>query len=360
MKKTLAILAAYFLAFVGVLSGLLGLYSSLSFTFLADTPWNAWAVLVMALLLMLGAAIVVIIRGTSREDHTKPADSTDLYQALVTLMRQALDAADYREVVRLGDSLSRPLFESGEFVVRLELGKLTEEAAAHLGAKDVQYRMLIDAIGWSHIELGNFSEAEKNIKHGLALAEENGDPFYRAKALRHLGAIARRRGRVDEAMQFYETARAASTDIVNVAEAQAMEAGITYAAAHLEYSRREFKGALASVDHAISLFRKLEDIYRLDMALVLKADIQIALKDPNRAKDTYRNVIQSSGQNRESVHYARAVLGLAELFIEDQEFGEAGRLLDRLNAGNVTSLPAFAERFRVATAAAKKKVGPSA
>lgn len=353
--RTLAILAAYFVGFVGVVSGLLGLYSSLNLTFMADTPWNIWALLVLALLFLLGTAIVVIIRRGTIRPSEKQVDASDLYKALVALLRRALDSADYREVVRLGDSLSRPLFESGEFVVRLELGKLTEEAAAHIGAKDVQYRMLIDAIGWSHIELGNFSEAEKSIKHGLTLAEESGDAFYRAKALRHLGAIARRRGRVDEAVQLYETARRASTEIGNVTEARAMEAGITYAVAHLEYSRREFDGALVSVDNAIKLFRDLDDIYRLDMALVLKADIQVALDDRDRAKDTYRHVIQTSGQNRESVHYARAVIGLAELFIQDGELAEAGRLLDRLNADNVALMPAFAERLKVAMMAAKKK-----
>lgn len=302
---------------------------------------------------VLGLTVVLLLLqlqspNASPEATAESNDGRNLYAAIPAMIRHALDRSDYREVIRLGDALSRPLFESGEFAVRLQVGRMTEEAAAHIGAREVQYRTLIDAIGWSLIELGDFIEAEAAICHGLGIAEDADDWFYVAKASRHIGAIARRRGDLDGAAERYDEARAAARKITKPSDAKAMEAGIMYALAHLQYTRRDFGRALKSVDETIALFTQLNDVYRQDMALVLKADIQLGLQKPEPAADTYRHVIQSSKLNRESVHYVRAVLGLAELHIERRRFDEAGRLLERLDPKHVEQMPAFRERLRAA------------
>lgn len=345
------LITGYSVAFAGITGSLIALYSWLGPGLLESLPWNVWALLVIVLAYAVGLLIRVIRRMSKPVAARPESDDRELYQALLALMRAATKAADYREVVRLGDALGRPLFESGEFAIRLELGRLTEEAAAHIGAREVQYRTLIDTIGWSLIELGDFPGARKAIKHGLTLAEETGDPFYRAKAYRHLGAIERRKGQNDAALKYYEDAKSVAAEIPDRRDSDAMMAGITYAIAHLEFSRRNFKESFATVSTAVKQFSALGDIYRLDMALVLKADIQVALEEPDLAKDTYRKVIQSSRLNRESVHYARAVLGLVELYIDDGKSVEAKRLLSALNAENVSSMPAFAERFKAACTA---------
>ena len=340
--------AAYSVGYVGVVSAIVGIYAWLNPGLLEGLSWSVWALLSTVFVYIIGLLLGILARRSTTEE-SEPADSSQsgqLYGAIPALFRKALDRADYREVIRFGDALSRPLFESGEFVVRLELGEITEEAAAHIGAVDVQYRTLIDSIGWSLIELGEFGDAAQKIQHGCDLAGEAGDAFYQAKAYRHLGAIERRRGRTEKSLEYYERARLASQQIDDDEKKSAMEAGITYAMAHLEYSRREFDTALATIDVAITLFNDLNDIYRVDMALVLKADIQVALKQFDRAKDTYRGVVQSSRMNRESVHYARAVLGLVELYIEDGQRLEAKRMLDRLDPDHVARMPAFADRFR--------------
>ena len=341
-----ATLGRFTVAYVGLVSSVAGLLAFLSPTLPTKVAWQWWAlaVLVLSFLLCLMIAEVVALRSPAH--HEEEHADEDLYAALPRLLRDALSRSEYREVVRLGDALSRPLFESGEFHIRLELGRLTEEAAAHLGARDIQRRTLIDAIGWSLIELGHFPDALAALKHGLALAEEDGDAFYRAKALRHMGAIERRRGRMDDALDFYERGREASRAISDQTEAEAMEAGITYAVAHLRFSRRDYPEALIASDQAIELFKAIHDPYRVDMALVLKADILIALDQQAAAKDLYRSVLQSSKTNRESVHYIRATLGLAELYVRERRPEEAARLLEGLAAPQVARMPAFKERFQ--------------
>ena len=341
--------------YIGVVTAVIGFFAWLFPDVFKETPWQVWVLIVVLAglcITLLGTALFSQLSVSDAHDLSAD-DKASLYEAIPGILKDAFERGDYREVIRFGEALSRPLFESGEFDVRLRIGTITEEAAAHLGAVDVQYRTLIDSIGWSLIELGDFRAATSRITHGKELAIVSGDAFYEAKASRHLGAIERRKGNNGQALDFYKEATEAAGRIFDLHEKAAMAAGITYATAHLEYSRQRYDDALDAVELAIQQFRDIEDIYRVDMALVLKADIQTALKQRDRAKDTYRSVIQSSKMNRESVHYARAVLGLSELYTEDGKVADAARLLSGLDAEHISRMPAFHDRFRVALAAAE-------
>ena len=340
-------LGKYTLGYIATSSGTVGIYAWLGNHYLERMPWQFWAILLILCAYLVGVSIVTL-RFSTAADSKREVQRGGLYQSLPSILRNALNNADYREVIRIGDALSRPLFESGEFDVTLQLGFLTEEAAAHLGARDVQYRTLIDAIGWSLIELGSFDDAQKYLRHGLTLAEEEGDYFYQAKAYRHMGAIERRMGLLDNAIAYFEKASQTSLNISVEEDAKAMSAGITYAIAHLKFSQREYKGALKYTDLAINSFKETHDTYRVDMALVLKADIQVALDQVEKAKDIYRQVIQSSRVNRESIHYARAVLGLVEISLRENNFDEASRVLARLDSEHTTKIAAFSERYLAA------------
>jgi tetratricopeptide (TPR) repeat protein len=356
------LIAGYSLAYAGIVGSVASVIALLWPKGLEEVSWKVWIAATVVLVWALGVSLTLLLKSrqslrASIHEISSPTVGQDLYKAIPAVLRDALDRSDYKEVIRLGDALSRPLFESGEFAVRLDVGRMTEEAAAHLGVKEVQYRTLIDAIGWSLIELGDFAEAEASIQHGLELAQAAQDHFYLAKAYRHLGAIARRRGNLDAAADAYRQASEAASHIVDSSEAKAMQAGIMYAAAHLRYTRRDYDGALESVDQTVDLFAELNDVYRQDMALVLKADIQVGKDLPGAAADTYRQVIQSSRANRESVHYVRAVLGLAELHLQQRHPEDAKRLLARLDSSHVHQMPAFSPRFDSAVEAAAKLAG---
>lgn len=346
-------MGAFSLGYLGLVSAFVTIYAWLKLHFLEKMGWNVWALLLTIAIYAAGLLLTLLLEPAPKDEFTVGLDDNGgLYPALSALLKRGIERAEYREVIRFGDALSRPLFESGEFRVRLEVGRATEEAAAHLGAIDVQYRNLIDTIGWSLIELGEFIQAKSAIEHGKELAEQAGDWFYQAKASRHLGAIERRRGQNDAATAYYEAAQVEAASIPDDDLRMAMTAGITYATAHLKYSMREFDAAAALIDQAISEFAELDDIYRVDMARVLKADTQVALKQLARAKDTYRSVIQSSRTNRESVHYYRAVLGLSEVYLEQGNSAEAKRLLEALDSDRIADLPAFASRFEASKKAA--------
>ena len=99
------------------------------------------------------------------------AETRSFHENLVETIREEFHRGNDREVIRVGEALSRPLFESGAFSVRLDIGRMVEEAAARSERRRVQYVALIDEIGWSLVELGRYEEATRQILHGMRILE---------------------------------------------------------------------------------------------------------------------------------------------------------------------------------------------
>lgn len=253
------------------------------------------------------------------------------HESVVELLRVDFRCGNFSDVIRIGDALSRPFFETGAFSVRLEVGRMVEEAAARSSRRREQYVALIDPIGWSLIELGEYESAAREIRHGLQLLEDVDDPFYEAKAHRHLGVIARREGDFGEARRQYERARDRADDIVEARDGLVMTAGLQYALASLAFHEGDVETAERNIVCAIDSFVSLGDEYRLNMALVLRGDIEFRRNAPYEALDTYRLVLQNADRNHETLQYVRACLGLADVRASDNKWDDVREVLSRLD-----------------------------
>ena len=176
----------------------------------------------------------------------------------VETIREEFHRGNDREVIRVGEALSRPLFESGAFSVRLDIGRMVEEAAARSERRRVQYVALIDEIGWSLVELGRYGEATRQIQHGMRILESSPDVFYEATAHRHLGVIARRERRYDAAREHNAHAEELASGLEASHDRLAMVAGLQYAQASLSYYQADFPRAAAEIDDAIASFHRPE------------------------------------------------------------------------------------------------------
>ena len=92
---------------------------------------------------------------------TQSSDIDLMSKDLISAIERAHHAERHEEVIRFGVALNRPLFVSGNHSTRLKIGTLVEDAAAVTGDETIQAEMLIDAIGWSLVELGNLDLGEK-------------------------------------------------------------------------------------------------------------------------------------------------------------------------------------------------------
>lgn len=277
--------------------------------------------------------------------QSRPEPSEAFEDSLLSTLKDALRSKNYAEVIRIGEALSRPLFESGSFSTRLKIGRVVEEAAARSERKDKQMSALIDSVGWSLVELGRYDEAKRPINHGMELSRETGNAFYEAKGLRHLGVIERRTRNYSEAEQYYMKSLAAAEKISDANEKEVMVAGLNYALASLYFYMGELDKADEYIERSISCFESLSDEYRLNMSLVTKGDIQFKRGQNDKARDTYRRVLRLADRNTEKLQVSRSCLGLAEIYMADSRWDEAREMVSMLEQIDLKEFKAENERL---------------
>jgi len=326
---------------------LIEIYSNNDLQWMPRLDVNSLRVIVLIFGSVIFGLSVVLFKLFTRvplEDsaHSEPIFEQTLVDALVT----ALGDKHYAEVIRIGVALIRPLFEEGKFSTRLAIGKVVEEAAALSVRKDVQVVALIDAIGWSLVELGQYDDAKRHIEHGIALSEEIEDIFYLAKGQRHLGVIARRTGDYAKAKLHYQASLEKAQEVLDDHEREVLVAGLYYAFASLHYHIGEYAQAMEANNKAIICFDNLNDEYRLNMSYVMKGDIQFRMNQTDRARDTFRTVLQRADKNTEKLQVVRARLGLAEIHMTENNWEEARHNIQSLIQIDLEEFKTEAERLK--------------
>lgn len=89
---------------------------------------------------------------------------------------------------------------------RLVHGDRAAQAARQLGDRQSEAEILVRVIGWTEIQLGEYTKAREDVLRGLKMFEEVGDHGGLASAYRYLGTIERRQSNFDQAASFYQQA----------------------------------------------------------------------------------------------------------------------------------------------------------
>lgn len=259
-------------------------------------------------------------------------DIDSIVQPLVDAIELAHTRGRQQEVIRFGAALSRPLFVNGNHAARLKIGRLVEEATNLSGARSIQAEMLVDAIGWSEVELGDLNAAERSIQHGLKVAMELGDDYRTARAYRHLGAIERRRSgppNYGAAKRYFELAIQHSTRLLDGPNRWESLAGSHYAIASLKYHTADYLGAVADLTTAIKWFEQCGDSIGITRSMTKQAEALEALGRRHEAKDLLRRALSLAEQDTHRNQIMRASIGLARILVSEFEFKKAVQHLRR-------------------------------
>lgn len=266
-------------------------------------------------------------------DHPPSADREEresiLADELIESLRTALNSKKYSEVIRIGSALGKPLFASGNYRTRLQIGLLVEEAAAATNDEHTQMVELIDSIGWMHVELGDMENGEKNILHGLEFARKLNDKFYISKANRHLGSICRRRGEYERALMLHNESLKLANQVTNAAKKAEALSATHYAMSILYYHKNDYNNSLSYADLALEGFTKLKRSDKIAMSLISKAQTCLALNKTVEAKDLFRKALNISEQNTLRLEMVRCYLGLARVFVKENNWTKAEECLDK-------------------------------
>lgn len=338
-------------AFLGTLGAewlAIEIYDRFKLNWLDSIGPNVCAVVNLVLIALLVASGTVLVRLASRaHEPSVNGRKRSFGESLVESLEAALTDKRYWEVIRIGAALNRPLFESGDFATRVRIGRILEEAAALAGRKDYQIIALIDLMAWSLVERGQYEDAQKSLKHGIELARQEGDQFYVAKALRHLGVIERRLEHFVEALDYYGQSREVAESLEDCKQKSELIGGLDYAVASLHFYRGEYDRAMEVVDLAVQRFTDLRDGYRLNMSMVMKGDIQFKRGERDQACDTYRSVLEIANKNTEQLQIARCYLGLGDIYLAEFEWDRARRVLEMLEKIDLDEFKAEADRRAV-------------
>ncbi len=148
------------------------------------------------------------------------------------------------------------------------------------------------------------------------------------------------------ARQFYETSLASAGLVPDGRERNELVAGLHYAFASLFYYTADYSKAMEFIDKAIADFSTLDDEYRLNMSYVLKGDVQFKLCQNEKARDTFRMVLQRADRNTEKLQVVRSALGLAEIYVAEHDWERAKRSAEQVESINLDEFKAEAERLK--------------
>jgi tetratricopeptide (TPR) repeat protein len=326
------------LAFIGLCEATIYICekSGLDLAFLR--PLGKWVLYIILIHGVLFGFIAIYIKRFITSDRNSPklfpgesensGGSSILAKDLIGSLKTALAAKHYVEVLRIGFALIRPLFESGSFQARLEIGILVEEAAAAIPDPQAQMVALIDSIGWSCVELGEYERAQGAIMHGYDIAKNLEDHFYISKAKRHLGVICRRQKDYNTAEVRYREALEEVNKIPDSKKKTEAIAGLDYALATLYAHTEKYSEASTAIDSAIKGFEKLGDNYRVPMAQTEKGRICFKAGKINEAKDFFRKALHIAEANGQRLYAVRSHIGLTRIYLSSKDWLRAKESLD--------------------------------
>lgn len=253
--------------------------------------------------------------------------------AVENSINESLSNEEYADVLRIGTALSRPLWLSGRYDSRIKLGIIVEEIAAKLHDKKAQAKALIDDIGWTKAELGDYVQAVRHISHGVDIAKDNNLVYWQCKGLRHLGAINRRQGNYREARKLYSESRLLTDSINQGYDKLEMKASLNYALGLLEFAEtKDIAKAEGLIDQGIETYKKHNDYDRWLLSLSIKANFYLQNNNLLKAKDYFREGLKISKDYDRKRQIFKNLEGLIKIAMKEEDLTKANELQEEADA----------------------------
>jgi len=126
-------------------------------------------------------------------NETKVCCANNLGFMFYQLLREELKGLSkkrkFREVIRLGNAISRILWLNMEYESRVQIGHIVHDATVMENDEEARIRLLVDDIGWTNLFIGKKEFGIKNLQEGIELAEKGNYHFYASKGIRHMANV---------------------------------------------------------------------------------------------------------------------------------------------------------------------------
>lgn len=248
-----------------------------------------------------------------REKIADLEQDKQLDKTIIANLHAAYKKERWEEVIKIGSVLSRPLWVTGKYNLRVEVGRLVEAAAAYNDRPHQQASALIDDLGWTKFVLGEVNEAKEYISHGISIAEKCDDYYMALKGYRHLSGISMEEDNLEEARKYLENSTDFAKKMKDGVRKKEVLAGVDVNMALLSFKEKKWKEALEKLEHAKNVYQTLKDEDREVKVYHYKGDILLEMGRINDAKDVYREGLSLAKQLSRKDCVLRNQIGLGKV-----------------------------------------------
>lgn len=216
--------------------------------------------------------------------------NTSLEFNIVEQIKEAYDGERWNEVCRIAPIISRYLWLSGQYALRIEIGNMVVEAASMIADDILRASYLIDDVGWTLYMHGNTGLAKTHIKDGLRIAKEKKNYYLSSKAHRHLASIYRRNEKYEDAKRELEFAKGDAENIADAKDKAEMEAALLFSMAKLHYktsTNKEISICLDEAKKAADKFKCTNDRERAVKVYAFLGEVNIEQGNTDSAVEAY-------------------------------------------------------------------------
>jgi len=302
-----------------------------------------WFVIFILLWLLISVSVEFLFYAFNRIKikliaATKPA-AIPITDSLVAYFEELKRQNNSDElIIRWGLGVSKPLWVSHSYQILKNIGQIVFESAKKSNDEKAQIYVLINNIGWTNVELLEYSDAITNIKEGITLLnkENNRDYYLLAKAHRHLVSINIRTDNMDkkeeceihlklceEATNNYIESWKETTNTYELNKQNRLRAEFNFTKATYEHKSGNNDKALSFINEAEELFAKIPNKDWKVKIMARKGDILLALNRDKEALDSFNKGKDISIRATLNKPLVKNLIGLGNYFIKQGEYKNA-------------------------------------
>ena len=277
---------------------------------------NIWAFVVASVVLVIIIVIYSVL--LSKKMH---------HFDILKILQEEQKKSNWFEIIRIGYPMSRPLWLSGRYMLRVEMGEIIKAAASAIDGGDVKIgnetingryilvSTLIDDLGWTRHMLGQTEKAKKSIEEGISIASENGYTALEIKGYRHLFGIYSSENSSEKIQQIEKELNRLIQNLPEDEKAE-IQLGLYFSKGEHAYRIGEYDTAIDYTKKAQQGYELIEDYERYVKTLDILGDIYMAQGNLHEAERNYRKGMSEAQKWQRKERYVTIVTDFLKLKIE--------------------------------------------
>lgn len=266
------------------------------------------------------SAIVIMLVLVIAYIDKKDPDNFDI----IKVLKRELRNKNWNEVVILAYPLSRPLWLSGRYSLRIKIGEIVKNALNHISdpiyigdrcynREFIYASILIDDLGWTKYMMGQMEAAIKNIEDGIEIAVKEQNYDIAIKGYRHLAGICVRENKYDRLEEVSKKLVELASYIGSYDNEVEIEANTKYTYAEIYLHKKDFQNAIKYCEEVQETYKNFHDNARCVKTMDLFGRIYMEMGDNRTALNKFSEGMEIALQSGRKERYLRMALKYFEL-----------------------------------------------